>query len=51
MHTREVRFDFRKWFCGFGCGTWVGGGVRISLRNQLVTQVKAPPYSTPLVVR
>jgi hypothetical protein len=30
MHTREVRFDFRKWVCGFGSGTWVGAGVSLT---------------------
>ena len=33
MHAREVRFDFRKWFCGFGRGTWVGGHVWIGRRS------------------
>jgi len=32
MHAREVRFDFRKWVCGFGHGTWVGGHVWIGRR-------------------
>jgi hypothetical protein len=35
MHAREVRFDFRKWFCGFGRGTWVGADVCFSNRNTL----------------
>jgi hypothetical protein len=33
MHAREVRSDFRKWFCGFGRGTWVGTDVSPSCRR------------------
>jgi hypothetical protein len=30
MHTREVGFDFRKWFCGFG---WLGAEVSLNRRR------------------
>jgi hypothetical protein len=33
MYAREVRFDFRKWFCGFGRGIWVGTDVSPSCRT------------------
>jgi hypothetical protein len=30
MHTREVGFDFRKWFCGF---RWLGAEVSLNRRR------------------